>query len=58
VPQPAPKTSEEHLKAPTLIGKVVSGQNVVDTIGALPSQGGDGPPTPTVVMSKVTVSRS
>jgi peptidyl-prolyl cis-trans isomerase B (cyclophilin B) len=42
-----------------LVGKVVSGQNVVDTIGALPTNPPqDGAPTPTVVMSRVTVAAS
>jgi peptidyl-prolyl cis-trans isomerase B (cyclophilin B) len=42
-----------------LAGKVVSGQNVVDTIGALPTNPPqDGAPTPTVVMSRVTVAVS
>jgi peptidyl-prolyl cis-trans isomerase B (cyclophilin B) len=42
-----------------LAGKVVSGQNVVDAIGSLPtSPPSDGTPTPAVVMSKVTVSVS
>ena len=42
-----------------LVGKVVSGQNVVDAIGSLPTTPpGDGTPTPAVVMSKVTVAAS
>jgi peptidyl-prolyl cis-trans isomerase B (cyclophilin B) len=42
-----------------LVGKVVSGQNVVDAIGALPTNpSGDGTPSPAVVMSRVTVSSS
>ncbi len=42
-----------------LVGKVVSGQGVVDRIGALPTNpSGDGVPTPAVVMSHVTVSAS
>jgi cyclophilin family peptidyl-prolyl cis-trans isomerase len=42
-----------------VVGHVVSGQSVVDTIGALPTNPpGDGTPTPAVVMSKVTVSES
>jgi cyclophilin family peptidyl-prolyl cis-trans isomerase len=42
-----------------LAGKVVSGQRVVDAIGALPtSPPGDGMPTPTVVMSRVSASAS
>jgi peptidyl-prolyl cis-trans isomerase B (cyclophilin B) len=42
-----------------LAGKVVSGIGVVERIGALPtSPQGDGVPSPTVVMSKVTVSSS
>jgi peptidyl-prolyl cis-trans isomerase B (cyclophilin B) len=42
-----------------LLGKVVSGQNVVDAIGALPTTpAGDGTPTPPVVMSSVKVSTS
>jgi peptidyl-prolyl cis-trans isomerase B (cyclophilin B) len=41
------------------LGKVVSGQRVVDTIGALPTNPpGDGAPSPTVVMSRVTVATS
>ena len=40
-----------------LAGKVVSGIGVVDTIGSLPTNpAGDGAPTPTVVMSSVTVA--
>jgi peptidyl-prolyl cis-trans isomerase B (cyclophilin B) len=40
-----------------LLGKVISGQNVVDAIGRLPTTPpGDGTPTPAVVMSSVTVS--
>jgi peptidyl-prolyl cis-trans isomerase B (cyclophilin B) len=40
-----------------LLGKVVSGQNVVDAIGSLPTNpAGDGTPTPAVVMSSVTVA--
>ncbi len=40
-----------------LVGKVVSGQSVVDKIGALPTNpAGDGAPTPPVVMSRVTVA--
>jgi peptidyl-prolyl cis-trans isomerase B (cyclophilin B) len=40
-----------------LVGKVVSGQQVVDAIGALPTNPPqDGQPTPAVIMSKVTVS--
>ncbi|MDQ6605925.1 MAG: peptidylprolyl isomerase [Actinomycetota bacterium] len=40
-----------------LVGKVVSGQSVVDKIGALPTNpAGDGVPTPPVVMSRVTVA--
>ena len=39
-----------------LLGKVVSGQRVVDAIGSLPTNPpGDGMPTPAVVMSSVTV---
>jgi cyclophilin family peptidyl-prolyl cis-trans isomerase len=38
-----------------LLGKLVSGQNVVTTIGTLPTDANE-TPTPTVVMSKVTVS--
>ncbi len=42
-----------------LLGKVVSGLNVVDTIGALPTNPpGDGEPSPAVVMSSVTVAVS
>lgn len=42
-----------------LAGKVVSGQRVVDAIGALPTNPpNDGTPTPTVVMTKVTASAS
>jgi peptidyl-prolyl cis-trans isomerase B (cyclophilin B) len=42
-----------------LVGRVVSGMNVVQAIGSLPtSPAGDGTPTPAVVMSKVTVSVS
>ncbi len=42
-----------------LVGKVVSGQSVVDAIGALPTNPqGDGVPTPPVVMSRVTVATS
>jgi peptidyl-prolyl cis-trans isomerase B (cyclophilin B) len=42
-----------------LVGKVVSGQSVVDKIGALPTNpSGDGVPTPPVVMSSVTVATS
>jgi peptidyl-prolyl cis-trans isomerase B (cyclophilin B) len=42
-----------------LAGKVVSGQSVVDRIGALPANPpGDGAPTPPVVMSSVTVASS
>ncbi len=42
-----------------LLGKVVSGQTVVDAIGALPTNPPqDGTPTPTVVMSRVTVAAS
>jgi peptidyl-prolyl cis-trans isomerase B (cyclophilin B) len=42
-----------------LLGKVVSGQNVVDKIGSLPTTPPqDGMPTPAVVMSSVTVSVS
>lgn len=42
-----------------LVGKVVSGQNVVDAIGALPTNPPqDGMPSPAVVMSSVTVSVS
>ncbi len=38
-----------------LVGRVVSGQNVVDAIGALPTNPpGDGSPSPAVVMSQVT----
>ena len=40
-----------------LVGKVVSGMNVVQAIGSLPTNPpDDGAPTPAVVMSKVTVS--
>jgi len=40
-----------------LVGKVVSGMNVVETIGRLPTTpSGDGEPTKPVVMSSVTVS--
>jgi peptidyl-prolyl cis-trans isomerase B (cyclophilin B) len=42
-----------------LLGKVVAGQNVVDTIGSLPTNPpGDGMPSPAVVMSSVTVTAS
>lgn len=42
-----------------LVGKVVSGNRVVEAIDALPvSSNGSGMPTPPVVMSKVTVSTS
>jgi cyclophilin family peptidyl-prolyl cis-trans isomerase len=42
-----------------LVGKVVSGQTVVGTIGALPTNPpGDGAPSPTVVMRSVTVKAS
>jgi cyclophilin family peptidyl-prolyl cis-trans isomerase len=42
-----------------LAGHVVSGQNVVNAIGALPTNPpGDGMPTPAVVMSSVTVKTS
>jgi peptidyl-prolyl cis-trans isomerase B (cyclophilin B) len=42
-----------------LLGKVVSGQNVVDAIGSLPTNPpGDGEPTPPVVMSRVSVVMS
>jgi len=42
-----------------LVGKVVSGLPVVLSIGALPTNPqGDGAPSPTVVMSRVTVSTS
>ncbi|HTP18435.1 MAG TPA: peptidylprolyl isomerase [Solirubrobacteraceae bacterium] len=42
-----------------LAGKVVSGMNVVQKIGSLPTNPPqDGSPTPTVVMSSVTVSTS
>lgn len=40
-----------------LLGKVVSGQSVVDAIGALPTNANE-MPTPAVVMSKVTVAVS
>jgi cyclophilin family peptidyl-prolyl cis-trans isomerase len=40
-----------------LVGKVVSGQNVVNAIGSLPTTPqGDGTPSPPVVMTSVTVS--
>ena len=40
-----------------LLGKVVSGLDVVERIGSLPTTpAGDGAPTPAVVMSSVTVS--
>jgi cyclophilin family peptidyl-prolyl cis-trans isomerase len=40
-----------------LLGKVVSGLDVVERIGSLPTNPpGDGEPTPAVVMSSVTVS--
>jgi cyclophilin family peptidyl-prolyl cis-trans isomerase len=40
-----------------LVGKVVSGQNVVDAIGSLPTNPpNDGTPSPAVVMSRVTVA--
>ncbi len=40
-----------------LVGKIVSGQSVVNAIGSLPTNPtGDGVPSPAVVMSKVTVS--
>jgi peptidyl-prolyl cis-trans isomerase B (cyclophilin B) len=42
-----------------LLGKIVSGQNVVAAIGSLPTNPqGDGAPTPAVVMSSVTVAGS
>jgi peptidyl-prolyl cis-trans isomerase B (cyclophilin B) len=42
-----------------LVGKVVSGQNVVNAIGSLPTNPpGDGMPSPPVVMAKVTVAVS
>lgn len=42
-----------------LLGKVVSGMNVVDAIGALPANPPhDGAPSPAVVMSRVTVAPS
>lgn len=42
-----------------LAGRIVSGQSVVDAIGALPtSPPNDGTPTPAVVMTKVTVTES
>jgi peptidyl-prolyl cis-trans isomerase B (cyclophilin B) len=42
-----------------LLGKVVSGLNMVEAIGRLPTNpAGDGMPTPAVVMSSVTVSES
>lgn len=42
-----------------LVGKVVRGQNVVDAIGALPTNPPqDGMPSPAVVMSRVTVTAS
>jgi cyclophilin family peptidyl-prolyl cis-trans isomerase len=42
-----------------LVGKVVSGQNVVNAIGSLPTNPqGDGTPSPAVVMSSVTVAVS
>jgi cyclophilin family peptidyl-prolyl cis-trans isomerase len=42
-----------------LVGKVVSGQDVVDRIGALPTNPPqDGMPSPAVVMSSVTVKAS
>ncbi|HUO69920.1 MAG TPA: peptidylprolyl isomerase [Solirubrobacteraceae bacterium] len=42
-----------------LLGKVVSGMNVVQAIDSLPTNpAGDGAPTPPVVMSKVTVTAS
>ncbi len=42
-----------------LVGKVVSGQSVVDAIGALPTTPpSDGTPSPAVVMSSVTVAVS
>jgi cyclophilin family peptidyl-prolyl cis-trans isomerase len=40
-----------------LLGKIVSGGDVVEEIGSLPTNPpGDGKPTPAVVMSKVTVA--
>ena len=40
-----------------LAGRIVSGQRIVDAIGALPtSPPNDGAPTPTVVMTKVTAA--
>jgi cyclophilin family peptidyl-prolyl cis-trans isomerase len=40
-----------------LVGKVVTGANIVQEIGSLPTNPpGDGKPTPAVVMSKVTVA--
>lgn len=42
-----------------VLGRVTSGQAVVDRIGALPTNPpGDGSPTPPVVISKLTVSAS
>lgn len=42
-----------------LVGKVVSGQSVVDAIGSLPTNpAGDGTPSPPVVMSKMTVAQT
>jgi peptidyl-prolyl cis-trans isomerase B (cyclophilin B) len=42
-----------------LLGKVVTGESIVDAIGSLPTNPPqDGTPTPTVVMSSVTVSVS
>jgi cyclophilin family peptidyl-prolyl cis-trans isomerase len=42
-----------------LAGKVVSGMNVVQAIGSLPTNpSGDGMPSPAVVMSRVTVATS
>jgi peptidyl-prolyl cis-trans isomerase B (cyclophilin B) len=42
-----------------LLGKVISGQNVVNAIGSLPTNPpSDGTPSPAVVMSKVTVAQS